>query len=81
MPSGDHGMSDEDRPRHAAGSTVPGYTVGEKVDDLSVRDFDDRIALLRAEIERLEAAKRAKQVARDEAGSIFKTIGSKTAQM
>ena len=47
------------------------HELGQKLDELSVRDFDERIALLRAEIARLEAAKADKERALDAAGSIF----------
>jgi uncharacterized small protein (DUF1192 family) len=46
--------------------------LGQKLDELSVLDFDERIALLRAEIDRLEEAKRQKQIALEAAGSIFR---------
>lgn len=49
------------------------HVIGQKLDELSVGDLAERIALLRGEIERLEAAKAAKEAARDAAGSIFKT--------
>ena len=58
--------SDEDGPRRASP-----HRLGEKLDDLSVHEFDERIAALRAEIERLEDAKRLKQAALDSAGSVF----------
>ena len=58
---------DEDAPRRR---TV--HVIGEKLDDLSVHEFDERITLLRTEIERLESAKRHKQSAVDQAGSIFR---------
>ncbi|WP_336487380.1 DUF1192 domain-containing protein [Methylobacterium nigriterrae] len=48
------------------------HEVGQKLDDLSVEDLAERIALLRREIERLEEACAAKQAARMRAGSIFK---------
>lgn len=60
-------VEDENAPRRQLA-----HTIGEKLDDLSVRDFDERIALLRAEIERLETAKRHKQSALDAAGSVFR---------
>jgi uncharacterized small protein (DUF1192 family) len=51
----------------------PGWhEIGQKLDDLSVDDLDERIAVLRSEIERLESAKAAKNAARDAAGSIFR---------
>lgn len=70
------GMDEEDRPRR-----VVGHTIGETLDDLSVRDLEDRIALLRAEIDRLEAAKRGKAAARDAAGSLFGTRVTRTGQV
>ncbi|HEV7440582.1 MAG TPA: DUF1192 domain-containing protein [Methylobacterium sp.] len=48
------------------------HAVGESLDDLSVEDLTDRIALLRREIERLEAARTDKEAALTRAGSIFK---------
>ncbi len=59
---------DESRPRRPAS-----HEIGEKLDELSVGDLAERVALLRAEIERLEAAKTAKEAARQAAGSIFKS--------
>lgn len=55
------------------------HVIGEALDDLSVRDFEERIALLRAEIDRLETGRRHKEVARNAAGSFFKA-GAKTGQ-
>ena len=48
------------------------HELGQKLDELSVRDFDERIALLHAEVARLEAAKALKQRALDDAGSVFR---------
>lgn len=64
---------EEDRPRRRIT-----HELGEKLDDLSVRDFDERIALLNAEIVRLEGAKLVKQRALDQAGSVFKGAASKS---
>ena len=62
-------MDDEDlRPRRPAT-----HEIGQKLDALSVDDLAERIALLRGEIERLEAARTAKEAAKTAAGSIFKT--------
>ncbi len=58
---------DDDRPRKAVA-----HEIGQKLDSLSIDDLSERIALLRSEIERLEAAKTAKQAALSAAGSIFK---------
>ena len=63
------GMFD-DEPR-AKGGRAP--TLGEPLDDVSVGELDERILLLRAEIERLEVVKRAKLAASDRAASIFKS--------
>lgn len=61
-------MHDEDeRPRKA-----PTHEIGQKLDVLSVDELTERIALLKGEIERLEAARSAKQAALSAAGSIFK---------
>ncbi len=49
------------------------HAIGESLDTLSTAELDERIALLRLEVERLETAGRLKKTARDEAGSIFKT--------
>ena len=48
------------------------HTVGEPLDDLSVHEIDERIALLKAEIERLESAKVRKLSAADSAASVFR---------
>lgn len=58
---------DEDHPRRTLV-----HQIGETLDDLSIRDFDERIMLLNAEIRRLEAAKRMKQRALDQADVLFK---------
>lgn len=61
-------MADDDE---APGRTQA-HTIGERLDDLSIDDFDEWIAMLRAEIDRLEDAKRQKQAALDQAGAIFR---------
>lgn len=58
---------DDDRPHRPAA-----HEIGQKLDALSVADLTERIALLRREIERLEAARTAKQSALAAAGSIFR---------
>ena len=60
-------MRDDDESRPS-----PAHRVGESLDTLSVADLSERIALLQREIRRLEAAREAKNAARDAAGSIFK---------
>jgi uncharacterized small protein (DUF1192 family) len=49
-----------------------GHTLGQPLDALSVAEFDERIALLRAEIARLEAAREKKQAANAAAAAFFK---------
>ena len=61
------GLFDDDEPRRASV-----HEIGEKLDGLSVDDLDHRIGALRAEIERLEADKRAKIATRDAASAAFK---------
>ena len=48
------------------------HEIGQKLDELSVHDFDERIALLREEIARLEVARDVKKRALDDAGSVFR---------
>ncbi len=48
------------------------HRVGEPLDTLSVDDLDERIAVLKAEIQRLEAAMAAKRASRDAADAVFK---------
>jgi uncharacterized small protein (DUF1192 family) len=67
MAGDDVTAGDEDKPRRA-----PAHAIGQALDALSVHDFDERIALLRAEIDRLEVAKRQKQAALDVAASVFR---------
>ncbi|WP_027174324.1 DUF1192 domain-containing protein [Methylobacterium sp. 10] len=61
-----HG-DDTDRPKRPVS-----HTIGESLDTLSLDEIAARIALLRAEIERLETAKSGKKIALDRASSIFK---------
>lgn len=48
------------------------HEIGQILDALSVDELDERVALLRAEIARLEAAKAAKQASRAAADLFFK---------
>ncbi|WP_395666904.1 DUF1192 domain-containing protein [Methylocella sp.] len=67
-------MSAEDESMFAAAPRrVPTHDVGGPLDDLSAHQLDERIALLRAEIARLEAARDAKNAAKDAAAAFFKT--------
>ena len=47
------------------------HDIGQALDALSIHEFDERIALLRAEIDRLEAARSRKRQALEAAGSVF----------
>ena len=58
---------DDDRPRKAVA-----HEIGQPLDTLSLGDLDARVALLRAEIARLEAARAAKQAAQGAADAVFK---------
>jgi uncharacterized small protein (DUF1192 family) len=58
---------DDDRPRKAVA-----HEIGQPLDTLSLGDLDERVALLRAEIARLEAARAAKQAAQGAADAFFK---------
>ena len=53
-------------------TTPDGYTLGQPLDGLSVADIDQRIGMLRAEIDRLEEDKRKKLTTRDDAEMAFK---------
>jgi uncharacterized small protein (DUF1192 family) len=58
---------DDDRPRKAVA-----HEIGQPLDTLSLSDLDARIALLREEIARIEAARTAKQAAQGAADAFFK---------
>ena len=57
-------------------SRKPVHELGEVLDALSLHELDERITLLRAEIERLEQAISRKRGALDAAGSIFGPRGT-----
>ena len=59
---------DEERPRVKAGAHV----LGEDLGALSIEELTLRVEALKAEIERLEAAKRAKAAQREAAATFFK---------
>jgi uncharacterized small protein (DUF1192 family) len=64
---------DDDRPRAGPGSgKTASHEIGQPLDALSVAEFDARIALLRAEIERLEQARAAKAASLAAADAFFK---------
>ncbi len=50
---------------------APAHVIGQSLDAMSLREFEERLALLRGEILRLEAARERKRAALDAAGSIF----------
>ncbi|MGC2085799.1 MAG: DUF1192 domain-containing protein [Bradyrhizobium sp.] len=59
---------DEDRPRKATA-----HEIGQDLSLLSVEELTARIALLRGEIDRLEAASAKKRASRSAADSFFKS--------
>ncbi|HEY8161348.1 MAG: DUF1192 domain-containing protein [Methylocystis sp.] len=60
-------MTDEDAPRPR-----PAYEIGQPLDLLSVAEIEARIAVLKEEIERLEAAAQSKRAATAAAEAFFK---------
>ncbi|MDR3465635.1 MAG: DUF1192 domain-containing protein [Xanthobacteraceae bacterium] len=59
---------DDDRPRRKIT-----HEIGQELSLLSVGELEERIALLRQEIERLEAAAVKKRASRDVASQLFKS--------
>jgi uncharacterized small protein (DUF1192 family) len=51
----------------------PTHEIGQPLDTLSVDELDERVTLLREEIERLEKARVAKQASRAAADAFFKS--------
>jgi uncharacterized small protein (DUF1192 family) len=49
------------------------HVIGQLLDELSVQELAERIAALRAEIERLEHARQAKEAGRATAAAFFKS--------
>jgi len=66
-------MSDPfgDEPRSRPGRE-PEHQIGQDLSTLSLHELDARIALLHAEIVRLEQARAGKAASRDAAASVFK---------
>ena len=60
-------MDDDDRPKKKIV-----HDIGQDLSLLSVGELNDRIALLKEEIARLEAAVSSKQASRDVASQFFK---------
>lgn len=63
---------DGDRPRAEAAAGTASHQLGQPLDALSLAELDERIALLRAEIQRLEAARAAKAASLAAADAFFK---------
>ncbi len=49
------------------------HEIGQNLDALSVDELEERIALLREEIARLQAARAAKEASRDAAAAFFRS--------
>jgi uncharacterized small protein (DUF1192 family) len=63
----------DDDPLFAPKPKAPvAHEIGQNIDDLSVPELAERIALLRSEIDRLEKAIEARQATRAAAASVFK---------
>lgn len=60
-------MDDEDKPK-----TQAAHEVGMRLDDLSIGELEERIAVLEGEIERLRQAVSTKTASRSAADSVFK---------
>lgn len=56
-----------------AGPKLPPHRLGEDLSKLSEDEICERLSLLRAEMDRLEAALAAKRESRRAAGSFFRT--------
>lgn len=63
-------MDEPDLPRSARGAPVVALS-REDLDLFSVDDLDERVALLKAEISRVEAAKKRKFASRSAADALF----------
>jgi uncharacterized small protein (DUF1192 family) len=61
-------IEDDDRPKRKVG-----HDIGQDLSLLSVEELDERIALLQAEIARLQAASAKKRASRDAANQFFKS--------
>jgi uncharacterized small protein (DUF1192 family) len=51
--------------------TAPSHEIGQVLDDLSAQELTERIAILKAEIARLEEARSAKQASLSAADAFF----------
>ncbi|HKN31311.1 MAG TPA: DUF1192 domain-containing protein [Roseiarcus sp.] len=63
---------DEESVFGAKRKAPPVHEIGQNLDDLSAPELAERIALLKAEIERLERAIEARQATRQAARAAFK---------
>jgi uncharacterized small protein (DUF1192 family) len=63
---------EDDRARGPQDKDAAAHRLGQPLDALSLAEFDERIALLRAEIERLERARAAKAASLAAAEDVFK---------
>ena len=61
-------IEDDDRPRKKIS-----HEIGQDLSLLSVEELAERIALLKGEIERLEAASTKKRASKDAANNFFKS--------
>jgi uncharacterized small protein (DUF1192 family) len=61
------GFAEDDRPRKALA-----HEIGQDLSPLSLEEIDRRIAMLKAEIERLSAARAGKQASKAAADAVFK---------
>ena len=61
-------IEDDDKPRKKIA-----HEIGQELSLLSVEELAERIALMNAEIERLQAAMTKKRASKDAANSFFKT--------
>ena len=64
---------DEDQAFGKRPAAPPAHVLGQSLDDLSAPELVEHIATLKREIERLEAAIRAREITRQAASSFFKT--------
>ena len=64
---------DEDLAFGKRPAAPPAHVLGQSLDDLSAPELVERIATLKREIERLEAAMQAREITRRAASSFFKT--------
>lgn len=64
---------DDERIFGAPPRRTTAHEIGQNLDDLSLHQIEERIALLKAEILRLEEARKAKEASLGAAAAFFKT--------